>query len=77
MHVLRHSMHVQMYVFGVGGGLLSQCPTYTQVLAKHVSMLLSVLERLCHPGVEPNPFTLSLTDVRGAPYVHSLQTHIL
>lgn len=51
-------------------GLLSYWPIYTpgrvtQVLAKHVSMFLSVLERICHEDTEPYPFTLSQTDVQG------------
>lgn len=50
----------------------------TEIVAKHVSMLLLVLETLCHVGVEPFSFTLSqLTDVQEAPHTPPSKPHLL
>lgn len=78
VHVLRHTEKQNMHSFSFFAARMQWMQAYradlhtpgrvTQILAKHVSMFLSVLERICHEDTEPQPFTVSLTDVQG-PYM--------
>lgn len=71
MHVLRHSDKKNKHQCMFFAARMQWVEVYyrtapytlgwvTPVLAKHVSMLLSALDRLCNLGTEPFPFTLSL-----------------